>query len=156
MAASLDEEVKRKRAEATLLDNGDDGSGDDTEADVSTDLPEDVTDTSEEETSQPSRPIYAPATKKGPSYVLVPADQATKVRPAAPDTSGHIDLAPPRQTPTPEATTYPTIAEDQPGTAETSLKIPTPTPESPSGPTNIQTDPETGARYVTEIGRAHV
>ena len=150
MAASLEDEVKRKRAAAALLDNGDDGSGDDTEADVSTDLPEDVTDTSEEETSQSSRPIYAPATKKGPSYVLVPLSQATEAREAAPDTSGHIDLAPPRQTPTPEATTYPTIAEDQPGAAETSLKIPTPTPESPSGPTNIQTDPETGARYVTD------
>jgi N-acetyl-anhydromuramyl-L-alanine amidase AmpD len=142
MAASLDEEVKRKRAEATLLDNGEGTDDSDPDPDNDPDP-----DDSSEETPEPQaeRTIYAPATKKGPSYVLVPASQTGKTQPAAPDTSGHIDLAPPGQMKLPEGATPPEVS-----TPQTTLTIPTPTPESPSGPTDVQTDTETGTPYVID------
>ena len=134
MAASLDEEIKRRKAAAALLDDGDGTDDADPDPDTNPD-PDDSSEETQEPVSQ--RTIYAPATKKGPSYVLVPAGQTGK---AAPDTSGHIDLAPPGQMKLPEGTTSP----------EASTAALTPTPESPSGPTDIQTDPETGTPYVVD------
>ena len=75
--ATLDEEIRKKKAEDRLIASDDEESDDsnndsDTDADASTDLPEETTDTSEEE--KPSAPGagYQPKTKAGPSYVLVP------------------------------------------------------------------------------------
>ena len=73
--AILDEEIRKKKAEDALIASGSKASDDssDDEADTSTDLPEDVTDTSEEDKPDEKAPaIHAPATKAGPSYVLVP------------------------------------------------------------------------------------
>jgi N-acetylmuramoyl-L-alanine amidase len=65
--ATLDEEIKRKRVEDALIASDDS----DSDADASTDLPED-TDSSEEDKSSSPEAVYQPRTKAGPSYVLVP------------------------------------------------------------------------------------
>src|SRR5438105_15356428 len=102
--AVLDEEIRRKKVAASLLENNN-GEGQDDTADggASTDPnndpdPDDSVDTSEEPTSK-EPVIYAPATKKSPSYVLVPADQVDKQQ----TTSGHIELAPPGEMKLPAA-----------------------------------------------------
>ena len=70
---ALADEIAKKKAEDALLGAGDKAS-DDSDADASTDLPED-TDTSEEDKASPPA-VVAPATKSSPSYVLVPLKQA--------------------------------------------------------------------------------
>ena len=70
MAADLTEEVKKRRAEATLLD-----SDSEDDSDASTDLPKDETsDDSSDQTGKPET-VYSPPSKGSPSYVLVPVSQ---------------------------------------------------------------------------------
>ena len=144
MAASLDEEIKRKRTAAALL-NGD-GTEDDTADDTDTEenLESEASGDSED-TKEPAseKPIFAPSSKQGPSYVLVPANQVGKA--AAPaDTSGHIDLGPPSQTApdtsSPKATP-PSFFQPMPQSGDA--------PEV-TAPPNVQTDEETGTRYVVD------
>lgn len=99
MAATLDEEIKRKKAEAALLDNdGEDSTADDSSNDPDPDDTGDPDD-SGKDTSFADRPIYAPPTKRSPSYVLVPVTS-----PAPADTSQPPLTIP---TPTPESPTQP-------------------------------------------------
>ena len=73
---ALADEIAKKKAEDALLGAGDKASDDsDSDADASTDLPED-TDASEEDKSSSPEAVYQPATKSSPSYVLVPLKQA--------------------------------------------------------------------------------
>ena len=97
MASYLDEQ-KKKDEDAIASGNK---ASDDSEADSSTDLPEDTV-TSDE----PSSPevVYQPATKSSPSYVLVPLKQA------APVTSPEASLTVP--TPTPESPSSPVFKTD--------------------------------------------
>ena len=93
MASYLDE--KKKRDEDALIAPEDT----DTEADESTDLPE-TTETSEEDKSTAASEVYQPATKSGPSYVLVPLKQATPPLDTKTDeqvTGSALDLTDPNQ-----------------------------------------------------------
>ena len=93
---ALVDEIAKKKAEDALIGAGDKASDDsDSDADASTDLPED-TDASEEDKSSPPA-VVAPATKSSPSYVLVPLKQA----------------APPLDTKTDEQVVAPTPAPSQ-------------------------------------------
>ena len=100
MATALEEEVRKKKAQDALLASDDSSDDSDTEADASTDLPEDTTDASEEDKSTAAPEVYQPATKAGPSYVLVPLKQDAPKLDTKTDeqvTGSALDLTDPNQ-----------------------------------------------------------
>ena len=146
--AILEEEIKRRKAAAALLDSeeSDEEETDSEQPDSESESEPADSESSDESDSKEPTPseVYVPPTKRAPSFVLVPAPQVEKPKPKeAPTPSPYLSWEgadiPPESRAVPEAGKTFT-----PGSYDTSVDL---TGENEK---RYTTDPETGTRYAID------